>query len=730
MNKQTVQKLIKHINKLSILINMKTFKHAILVLCAVLSGNCLNAQNNLAGAQLDFESTDTFFTDPYIDVDEWRDTPVRHRYIHGGFKSNGTRFSFYFPPKEQYEGRFFQYVTPAPDNENLVQYATGEYSISGFSIANGGYFIETNGGGSTDYTRVNQGQDPTIGAYRANAASAAFSRVVAKELYGGGRPYGYLFGGSGGAYRTLGGMENTVDVWDGAVPFVPGSPMAIPNMFSVRMHAMRVLKDKFPQIVDALEPGGSGDMYAGLNEEEKAALEEVTKMGFPPKSWYGYKDMDINAFPVLYQGVMAADRSYFTEDFWNKKGYLGANPPESLRKARLQKKSKIKASINMDKGVAMGLTQPIPESYRGSVDNSWRSMGGSEDGMPVAYQLEDGMPDVNFLGGDLMMLSGEAKGRSLQITKVEGDKVVLGPNAFDILVKVKPGDEVQVDNSNFLAAQTYHRHQVPDKEYRVWDQFRDADGNPIYPQRPLQLGPIFTQSAAGCLPSGKFNGKMIILGALLDREALPWQGDYWRGKVEAFLGDRTDDRFRLWYMENALHGSVVDNKDTHAIDYNGLLQQALLDVSAWVEKGVAPATTSNYRIDDGQVVIPATADERKGIQPVVRATANDGKRADIAAGKTVSFKVTVDIPEGMGQLVLAEWDFDGSGAFAHTVDLSGAKVTNNGNHVEFTSQHTFEKPGTYFPTVRVASQRKGDKETPYTRVRNLDRTRVVVAGDK
>ncbi len=66
--------------------------------------------------------------------------------------------------------------------------------------------------------------------------------------------------------------------------------MAIPNVFTVRMYAMRVLNDKFPQIIDALEPGGSGDMYAGFNEEEKAALQEVTSMGFPPKSWFGYKD--------------------------------------------------------------------------------------------------------------------------------------------------------------------------------------------------------------------------------------------------------------------------------------------------------------------------------------------------------------------------------------------------------------------------------------------------------
>ena len=56
--------------------------------------------------------SDPLFKEPYIDIDEWRDKPVRHRYVHGGFKGTNARFSFYYPPKEQYEGRFFQYVTP------------------------------------------------------------------------------------------------------------------------------------------------------------------------------------------------------------------------------------------------------------------------------------------------------------------------------------------------------------------------------------------------------------------------------------------------------------------------------------------------------------------------------------------------------------------------------------------------------------------------------------------
>jgi hypothetical protein len=203
---------------------------------------------------------DTMFKSPYVDIDEWRDTPVHHHYIHGGFKGTDTRFSFYFPPKEQYHGRFFQYITPVPDSETLSQRVTGESDKIGFSITSGAYFVETNGGGS-----AGAAIDPTIGAYRANAASAQYSRVVAAQMYGEHRPYGYAFGGSGGAYRTVGGIENTEGVWDGAVPYVLGSPMAIPNVFTVRIHAMRVLKDKFPLIVDALEPGGKVDMYAGLN---------------------------------------------------------------------------------------------------------------------------------------------------------------------------------------------------------------------------------------------------------------------------------------------------------------------------------------------------------------------------------------------------------------------------------------------------------------------------------
>ncbi len=326
------------------------------------------------------------------------------------------------------------------------------------------------------------------------------------------------------------------------------------------------------------------------------------------------------------------------------------------------------------------------------------------------------MPDVDFLGGDLIIKSGEAVGATLQLTKVEGDKVALAPtNPLDILAKIKPGDEVQVDNSNFLAVQTYHRHQVPGNDYYVWDQFRDDKGEPIYPQRPMLLGPLFTMGAAGSVPTGKFNGKMILLGSLWDREAFPWQCDWYRQRVIEHQGANTDNNFRLWYTDHPIHGDLPSQLDdpTHAVSYLGVLQQALRDLSAWVEDGVEPAATTNYTIKDGQVIIPPTADERAGIQPVVIVSINGQKRADVSAGETVRFSSVVEIPKGMGKLVSAAWDFDGSGTYSERVDLSGAKTTNNGTHIEMSIKHKFTEPGTFFPVLRVAFERIRNTDTPY-----------------
>ena len=700
-----------------------------LLILFVFSSCITYAQNNLTQSNdelvKNFATKDTMFKAPYVDIDEWRDKPVRHHYVHGGFKGTDTRFSFYFPSKEIYEGHFFQYITPVPDNENLSQGAEGEGDKIGFSITSGAYFIETNGGGKYGTGMPGSGIDATIGAYRANAACAQFSRTVATEIYGEQKHiYGYAFGGSGGAYRTIGGLENTEGVWDGAVPYVLGSPMAIPNVFTVRIHAMRILHDKFPQIVDALEPGG-GDMYAGLNDEEKQALTEVTKMGFPPRAWFAYNTMGLHAFPVLYPGVKMADAKYFN-DFWTLPGYDGTDSTSSVRKARIQQSSKIKMIITTDLAAKFGIPQPENAGQaRGTADAAWKSVGGAEGGMPVAFQLENVLPEGNYLGGDLIIKSGNAAGKKIFIPNISGDKIMLGTADAKILAQIKVGDEVVLDNSDFLAAQTYHRHQVPGKEYRVWDQFRDADGKPIYPQRPRLLGPLFTKAASGVLPSGKFKGKVILLGSLWDSEAYPWQQDWYRSKVKENFGDSTDDHFRIWYTDHANHGDYVNPGDPdHLVSYLGVLQQALLDLSAWVEKGIAPPASTNYKVVDGQIVMPSNAAERKGIQPTVIVKANDNESPEVSAGKPVTFTAVIELPKNTGKIVSAAWDFEDAGTF--TVEEKLIPGSKTATSVTLKTTYTFNKPGIYFPTLRIASQRRGDKNTPYTLIKNLGRVRVVV----
>jgi hypothetical protein len=46
--------------------------------------------------------------------------------------------------------------------------------------------------------------------------------------------------------------------------------------------------------------------------------------------------------------------------------------------------------------------------------------------------------------------------------------------------------------------------------------------------------------------------------------------------------------------------------------------------------------------------------------------------------------------------------------------------------IEVSFTRVFTKPGTYFPALRGISQREGDARTPYARLQNLGRVRVVV----
>ena len=116
-----------------------------------------------------------------------------------------------------------------------------------------------------------------------------------------------------------------------------------------------------------------------------------------------------------------------------------------------------------------------------------------------------------------------------------------------------------------------------------------------------------------------------------------------------------------------------------------------------------------------------TAAERGGVQPVVTLTVNGGARADVAVGESVELVGDVDVPQGAGVVVSAEWDYDGSGTYPDVADLTELRASQR-----VTSTHAFDEPGTWFVTLRAASQRAEVVGSQFGRAENLARVRVVV----
>ncbi len=634
---------------------------------------------------------------PYVDerrpgtlTDEASGVSVSFTYIHGGFTGTNARFSFYFPTAEKYRDRFFETTYPTIGTEDAApgcpEIGTSTCSVV-FALSSGAYVVSTNNAGGVP------GGGP-LAAYRTNAAAAKYSRMIANEIYKTTtRPRGYLYGASGGAYQTVGSMENTSGVWDGAVPMVFGVPNAIPNFMASQLLALRVLRDKLPQIADAVAPGGSGDPYAGLSAEQRDTLKEVTRLGFPLRGWWQYATLNGGGFWAVEGAVRAIDPKY-VEDFWSKPGYEGSEP--SVQAARVRQ------------------------------DTTVHNIGDSNE---LRLGLE---PSKDLLNGDLMIMGGPKAGQSVVITEINGNIVKVVDAAG-----ITAGTAVRLDNSWVIALQYYSRHQVPTPHQYGWDQYVKKDGALLYPQRSVTIGPLLNASSAGSVASGRFHGKMIMAESVLDVSAYPWSADWYRQQAQAAMGDLSGS-FRLWYMDNADHGPDIAGMSAgvafehsahvadHIVSYLGEVQQALLDLDAWVAKGIPPPESTHYRIDaNDQVQLAPEAEHRAGIQPVV--TLGAGRTSDASAhttalakrGAVVTLWARAQTPPSAGKIVKVEWDFEGDGHFTE-------RPVTIGHEAGLKEVHRFVRPGTYFPVVRVTAQRNGDANTPFGLVQNLASMRVIV----
>lgn len=647
------------------------------------------------------DCTDPALINPYTDIDEMRSTTdsktgvtVHYRYIGGGFKGSKSRFALYFPAASEYRDWFVQLTYP------LVADEAAEDRTIAFAISHGAYVVSTN----------NNGGMPAGGAlvgYRTNAAAAKFSRLQAQKIYDRQtRPRGFIGGASGGAYQTLGAVENTDGIWDGSVPMVPGVPNAIPSFQVSQLLGLRVLADVMPGIVDAMAPGGSGNPYAGLNAQQSATLREVSRLGFPLKGWWQYASMNGGAFLAVQGGVQAIDPDY-VHDFWTMPGYEGTSG--DIQRLRVQATTTI---LGQEKGNRLSVAQ---------------------------------VPKGSLLNADLLVVDGPHAGTQLKITGGTGNTLQIAESngalsnsalASDLQALTK-GTKVRIDNSASIALQYYSRYQVPDPAQYGWNQYRGKDGAPVFPQRKALVGPMMNASSAGgSMASGRFHGKMIMLASTMDIQAYPWSADWYKKQAAQVQGGRLDSDYRLWIMDNADHDPKgptasaavdADKPAHHIVSYEGEYEQAFLYLNEWVSKGTPPPSSTQYSVtDDSQIDLNSTT-SRNGVQPLVALRSGQQQRIDVKVGEPVNFQVRADAPSGAGKIVNVEWDLQGTG---HYVADKQAKPAAS---LAASKTDSYERPGIYFPTVRVSSKRDCGQQcpevpvdSPYGAVQNLGAMRVIV----
>jgi hypothetical protein len=680
----------------------------------------------VAGAKLDFGA-------PFIDVDEWRDAPRRHRYVHGGFEGTHTRFSFYFPPEELYRGRLFQFLSGGAggDESSLAGSMAGLGFGWAFDLAFdelGGFLVESNQGHFGN--EGNTGVSGDLELFGASAEVGTYAKAFAEEAFGAAPHHSYVWGGSGGGLRSLCCIENRPDVWDGDVSFVIGEASGSSFSFTLAYWWL-YCRDKRDEIIDATEPGGSGDPFATLDHDQREALAAVYRGGW---NRHAESQLWVSASWMFgMSGLKENDASYFDE-FWTEPGYLGHDQPERLASVLVKQKAKVTAVRTGPDGPGQ-MWLPALAGLGGESENPER---GSSYGIEVDADLGDD-PHRMYMA-QATLLTGKAKGRKVYVAR-EGDALLgermTSPDMFD---GVEVGDEVELDNRDLVAWAHRWMYAVDMERWTVEDPATGGrtlapeyaglgivmvDGKPVYPQREGRVLPVSQH--------GRIERKVIHVSCTHDTIVpLPSVGHYHR-MVREHLGDQIDDLYRFWWVENAPHGAAelllpwtMPEKDpgvwrSRLVGYDGVISEALRAVVAWVEDDVAPASTTSYRFtQDSGLVLAASAAERGGVQAVVKAEANGGARADVRAGEPVTLTGTAEQPPGTGTFVSAHWDFQGTGEFVEQpieADATSVKV-------EVT--HSYTEPGTYFASFRVGAHRDGTDGQGIP-IENGARVRVVVS---
>ena len=196
---------------------------------------------------------------------------------------------------------------------------------------------------------------------------------------------------------------------------------------------------------------------------------------------------------------------------------------------------------------------------------------------------------------------------------------------------------------------------------------------------------------------------MIVVESLLDREAFPWQADWYRTKVQ-----RAHGRRHRRALSPLVHGQRVARRRRAAGEpaAHGQLPRRAASGTARSQPlgrgGRCSAGQHELRGGRRAGRRARVRGQRRGVQPVVVTHGERRPRVPTCTpGDELMFRAVAEVPEGTGVIMEVAWDFDGSGRFADVEPVAAAPK------VVVERRRAFPEAGTFFPAVRVVARRDG-----------------------
>ena len=607
-------------------------------------------------------------------------------------------YVFRIPAKNFFRNRAMQIqhpVTPETIVDNRLAFPNGAMSVN----------------------HINAGPTNVSGHWRHSAAATKIAEDIVRKMYGTtGKIYGYYWGCSGGGQMAQAAAEGQTGVWDGVIVVCPATRGNPAHAFQWQGHFMLALSEAERSRLMSLRMVGNGVnaldgltdaektlLYSGLNEEERAVLNELLAAGYPLN--------ELNSFMMLSpitgtNEIFYQDPAY-EDDFWSKPGYAGSNPPAYLSAAKMDGFASITA-VNRDAAGAIASVQLDPATIPPVPAASASPIGTT--GQRFYVYAPDGTRVVD------PSKRSEAYGALAgAIDRQTGQLKLAGSNSQVLLGALIKGAKIRVTNRFLLAAYFYPRHTIVPGYYQ-YDQYRKADGTPKYPQRPFNVADITTlKQGAGVLPLGNIKAKVMLFQNLSDFLAFPsWVAGYAHTIEQKSGKAQADQMLRVYYQERGGHtnGGIV----------GGVFNQALIDMMAWAEKGVAPKPSSRwtFELPLTQVILSPDAAVRRGLQPVVNVAIDGSDHATVAVNQPVSVVASLEMPPKTGKIVGYDWTF-GTATDAMIFPKPMKKV-------DVTRTVSFTAPGDYIIRVTASGQRDGlANPVNQTLAQNYHEVRVTVS---